>query len=78
MSIIVGCLPTLKPLYDRAGGCVMRRIKKKNVANSEESHDLNEIHKGSNNIMLTTEVCIETSSASSGQEQYECKIGDQV
>ena len=56
----------------------MRQMKKKGSANSEGAYDLNEAHKRSNDIVLTTEVCIETRSAKSGLEQYEWKVGDQV
>lgn len=77
LSIIVGCLPTLHPLYNRLACLQKRGSRKTPKANSDDSYALKEVRKG-DSIMQTKDMYVDTSSMESRYEQYTWQIEDRV
>lgn len=77
LSIIVGCLPTLHPLYNRLACLQKRGSRKIPKANSDNSYALKEVRKGES-ITQTKDMYVDTSSMESRYEQYTWQIEDRV
>ncbi len=77
LSIIVGCLPTLHPLYNRLACLQKRGSRKIPKANSDDSYALKEVREGES-ITQTKDMYVDTSSMESRYEQYTWQIEDRV